>query len=85
MTTVFVPGPRIGMAFLTAWIAVRPASASAAIEGRVQRRVELERPSARSICSSSSEAAVATDPRERSVDAVHVVPRAGTVGRARRR
>ena len=31
ITTAFVPAPRTGIAFLTAWIAVRPASASAAI------------------------------------------------------
>ena len=31
MTTVFVPAPSTGIAFLTAWIAVRPASASAAM------------------------------------------------------
>ena len=31
ITTVLVPAPRIGIAFLTAWIAVSPASASAAI------------------------------------------------------
>ena len=31
ITTVLVPAPSIGIAFLTAWIAVRPASASAAI------------------------------------------------------
>ena len=31
MTTARVPGPRTGIAFLTAWIAVSPASASAAM------------------------------------------------------
>ena len=31
ITTAFVPGPSTGIAFLTAWIAVRPASASAAM------------------------------------------------------
>ena len=31
ITTALVPGPRTGIAFLTAWIAVSPASASAAI------------------------------------------------------
>ena len=31
MTTVRVPAPSTGIAFLTAWMAVRPASASAAI------------------------------------------------------
>ena len=32
ITTARVPGPRTGIAFLTAWMAVRPASASAAID-----------------------------------------------------
>ena len=31
ITTAFVPAPRIGIAFLTAWMAVSPASASAAM------------------------------------------------------
>ena len=32
ITTVLVPAPITGIAFLTAWMAVSPASASAAIE-----------------------------------------------------
>ena len=32
ITTAFVPAPSTGIAFLTAWIAVSPASASAAID-----------------------------------------------------
>ena len=68
----FVPAPRTGIAFLTAWIAVRPASASAAISCRLQRRVELD-DRARAREQVLGEAAVAVDARERAVDAVHVV------------
>ena len=72
ITTALVPAPSTGIAFLTAWIAVSPASASAAIcvgcsdgSSLTTERALVEQ--------ELGEAAVAVDAGERAVDAVHVV------------
>src|SRR3954468_5974541 len=86
ITTVLVPAPTTGIAFLTAWIAVSPASASAAIEAgssdgasfTTERALGGSRggdPPAAVMAGEqqAGDPAVAVDAGERAVDAVHVV------------
>ena len=75
ITTACVPAPSTGIAFLTAWIAVRPASASAAMSFGSSDGSSLTTDRAE-VCKQLGEAAVAVDPGKRAVQAVHVVARA---------
>ena len=84
ITTARVPAPSTGIAFLTAWMAVRPGVGERGDRRRLERRVELD-DRARAGEQELGEAAVAVDARERAVHAVHVVAAPARPGTARRR
>ena len=84
MTTAFVPAPSTGIAFLTAWIAVRPASASAAICVGCSDGSSLTTERAL-VCSSSAKPPSRSMPGNDAVDAVHVVAAPARRGTARTR
>ena len=84
ITTVFVPAPTTGIAFLTAWIAVSPASASAAIEAGSSDGSSLTTERAL-VSRKSAKPPSRLMPGNDAVDAVHVVAARGTACRARTR
>ena len=79
MTTTRVPGPSTGMAFLTAWMAVRPASASAAMLAGSSEGSSLTTERAL-VCRYSAKPPSMPEAGEGAVLAVHVV--AGPAGAA---